>query len=133
MDFTRSLNLNLQQTVGSGQQNIGDTVAGTYNAASQGVLDIPSGSATGTVFLVPLGSIGNPKSVFIKNAGPSGSVNYSPQGTGVGTGAFEITAGGSLDIQMPLTPTGKPITNVAVSVAASQPGLGQIQYVILGD
>lgn len=131
MDFTRSLNLNLQQTVGTGQQNLGDTVAGTYNAASQGVLDVASGAATGASQNVPLGGVGNPKSVFVGFAGPSGSVNVTLQGAG--TGSFEITAGGSLDIQMPSQPNGKPITAVAVAVAASQPGLGQVQFVILGD
>ncbi len=132
MNFTRSYGLNYAPTVGSGPQvNASDSVAGTYVAANEGVIDVPSGSATGTSFEVPFGAVGAAKSVFVQNAGPSGSVNVALNGA---TGSFiELPAGGSVDVAIPTSVSGHPVVAVAVAVGAVQPGLGSIRYIILGQ
>lgn len=133
MNFTRSYSLNHAPVVGSGpQETYPDTVGPVpYAAINEGVIDVPSGSATGALFQVPFGAVAVPKALFVKNGGPSGTIEVALNGA---TGSFvELSAGGSVDVAMPSPVASKPLTQVAVVVGAVQPGLGQIQYIILGD
>lgn len=133
MNFTRSYNLNQAPIFGSGPQlNFPDAVGPVgYVAASEGTIDVPSGSATGVAFQVPFGTIAGAKAAFIQNAGPSGTINVGLNGA---TGSFvELPPGGSIDVALPVAATGNPLRTIAVAVGAVQPGLGQVKYILLGE
>jgi hypothetical protein len=133
MNFTRTYSLNSTPPLGGPNTTATDVVGPvTMTAQNEGVLDIPSGSATGAAFSIPFGSVGSPQHVFVQNAGMSGTIKVGING---GTGAsqvMELPPGGSVEYTAPVA-VAEPPTVIAVFVGATEPGLGQVKYVIYGN
>jgi hypothetical protein len=111
------------------------TVNAAYNALSSGLVDVPSGAATGSSYDIPMGSVGS-AATFVAVTNLSGvdcSVLIGAGGNDVQGEVFELCNGGLFAQGGPTGPAGMAFSNMQLELKAHATGPGTIEYYVFGD
>lgn len=115
--------------VNSGINQLGLTPA--YTVMSAAVLDVPPATGSGTIYVVPFGTVSIPKLIIFKNkVGQELGVRFN----GAVASHFNLPVNGEIIFGAPSAPVGTPITQIHLVTTAIQGGtLGQIETFVFGD
>lgn len=121
-------NIQYQQGLQNLVQSIG--AQATYTALQAGVVDIPSGSALGSVFQLPMGGVATGKGYFVKaNSGVMLGING-----GTGTTQLQgVATGGVIAALGSLPATQQAIGSMVVVLPRQAGNDGSVEYLVFGD
>ena len=122
------------QYQGFGGGNVVQSIAAqaTYTALQSGVVDIPSGTAAGSVFPLPMGGVATGKGYMVK---ANSSVMLGVNG-GTGTAQMQgIATGGYVFALGPLPGKQQAVVSLVVVVPAGNNvgNDGSVEYLVFGD
>lgn len=101
----------------------------TYTSQELGSIDIPSGTASGTAFQLPFGSVASAKAIFVRAT--AAGVKLAMNGaTGAPVG---IASGGFLYMEASQPLNGQANTSAVIITVATADGLQQVDYAVWGD
>ena len=129
------MNVNLIGNIayqGPGGANVSQSLAAqaTYTALQAGIIDIPSGAASGSAFQVPFAGVATAKGYFVK-------ANTSVQlGINGGTGTTQMqgnATGGTVAALGPLPGRGSAVTGMVITIPLTASGDSSVEYVVWGD
>lgn len=130
-DFTTSQGV--QWTPPGAAANSGNstlTTSGTENAQSVGSLDIPSGTASGTEFPIPFGSVGAAKVCIIEN---KMTTEVGLRLNGAGADIITLGPGQRFSVEGSVAGSGTPLTSASIVTTADPTSTEKVNFWVLGD
>lgn len=120
----------VKNQVTAGSRAVSSTVAPTYNAVSDGTIDVPDSTAGATAFTIPFGAVGvGATFVWVKNkSGQDMSVKINGS-----LALFNLPNGGELSISSAALPAATPLTALSLTTTATVTPAGSIDYLVGGD
>lgn len=120
----------VKNQVTAGARAISSTVAPTYNAVSDGTIDVPDSTAGAVAFSIPFGAVGVGASfVWCKNkSGQDMIVKINGS-----LALFDLPDGGEISISSAALPASTKLTALSLTTTATVTPAGSIEFLVGGD
>ena len=114
----------------AGSRAVSSTVAPTYNAVSDGTVDVPDATTSATALAIPFGAVGVGASfVWCKNrSGQDLIVKINGS-----LALFNLPDGGEISISSATLPAATKLTALSLTTTATVTPAGTIDYFVGGD